>query len=221
MLEYPVMKMLKIAILAQLDSQTITEQLAPELRKRGHTVDILDLSTVKKDDFVTQSEIQSLAKYDLVYYRSGLDPNKNTSQIIELETFLLDCSTQTINLDYTKHPQIHSKTYEAQQAEKNGLAIPKSIYSLSVDFSEVKNRLGSPFVIKTDFGTNGTGVHLVDTETDFCKVLASYPNTKLLLQEFIPHDFEYRVHIMAGEVACIWKKAPPIDDFRSNEAQGR
>jgi len=37
---------------------------------------------------------------------------------------------------------------------------------------------------------------------------------------FISHDFEYRVHIMNGEVLCIWKKAPLAGDFRSNEAQG-
>lgn len=214
------MQLLKIAILAQLASPTITEQLAPTLRKRGHSVDVLDLSTVSDTDFINQPEIQSLGQYDLVYYRSGLNPDDDPERTIALEKFLHTTQTQTINLRYTEQPLANSKIYETQQAKKHGLLVPKSLYNKPQDFNTASAQLGLPLVIKTDLGTNGVGVHLVNNQTDYDQILATYPETPLLFQEFIAHDFEYRAYVIAGELICIYKKAPPQGDFRSNEAQG-
>jgi len=76
------MKQLKIAIFAQQDSATITEHLMPRLRERGHTVDIVDLSIISHEGFIEQPEIQALIEYDIVYYRSGLDPTINPKRVI-------------------------------------------------------------------------------------------------------------------------------------------
>ena len=214
------MKPLRIAIIAQLDSPTITGQLAPALHERGHVVDVFDISTVPEEDFVAQPQIQALAEYDLVYYRSGLTPEENATKIIALEAFLSTLPIKTVNLHYTKHPIASSKIYEAQQAEKYGLKVPTSIYSNPKNISEVSPHLALPFILKTDQGTHGTGVHLIKDAEAFIKVTQSYPNQQLLIQEFIPHDFEYRVHALAGEAIGIYKKSPPTGDFRSNVSQG-
>jgi glutathione synthase/RimK-type ligase-like ATP-grasp enzyme len=214
------MKLLRIAILAQLESQTITEQLAPRLQERGHTVDVLNLSEVSSENFIAQPEIDALRQYDIVYYRSGVNTDGSSDKIILLEEFLSENSIKTVNLHYTKHPQANSKTYEIQLAEENGLKTPKTSYSTSTNFETLKQDLGVPFIVKTDVGTNGIGVHLVNNSEEFDQVIICYPETQLIFQEFVPHDFEYRVHMMDGEVVCIYKKAPPEDDFRSNESQG-
>jgi len=213
-------KLLKIAILAQLDSQTITEQLAPRLREAGHQVDIIDLSIVPKDNFINQPEIQTLTHYDIVYYRSGLNPTDNSGPVMELEALLEKHQVHTINLHFTKHPYAHSKIYETKQAEKHGLAIPKSLYSPDDDFSSLSEQLGLPFVIKTEYGTGGKGVYLINDSEELTKVKKAHQETSLLYQSFIPHDFEYRVYMIDGVVICIYKKAPSKDDFRSNESQG-
>lgn len=214
------MKYLKIAILAQLDSPTITEQLAPVLRSRGHCVDILDLSAMPYEDFVAQPEIQALLGYDLLYYRSGLDHNGESKRVIELEEFLADSPVHTVNLQYAKHPLAHNKTYETKHAAESGLLIPKSVYEQTADFSTISTELGSPFISKTNYGTRGTGVHLVANTEEFEAVKKQHPNSELLHQEFITHDFEYRVHTLGGTVICISKKAPAEGDFRTNEALG-
>lgn len=213
------MKALKIAILAQLDSPTITQHLTPELEQRGHTVDIIDLSRVPYQDFVTQPEIQALATYDVVYYRSGLDPMEGKERIVALEQYLSQSTAHLVNLHFTKHTLAHSKTYESQLAQSSGLLTPRSVYT-SENFNTLQGTLGTPFITKTDQGTHGDGVHLVNTEAEFLAITEQYPDTQLLFQEFIAHDFEYRVHVMDGKAVCIWKKAPPENDFRSNEAQG-
>lgn len=222
------MKLFKIAIFAQLSSPTITEQLAPLLRQRGHTVDVLDLSAIPTKNFISDPLIQTLPNYDLVYYRSGLESdlsssfNSNYSEnlITQLETFLSSHQVKTVNLHYSKHPLANSKSYETQQAEKYGLLVPKTLYETTEDFSAIAESLGQPLVVKTDIGTNGNGVFLIENTDELSKMRSSNESQQLLYQAFIPHDFEYRVHVMAGEALCIWKKAPPDGDFRSNEAQG-
>lgn len=214
------MSHLRIAIFAQLNSPTITEQLAPVLRGRGHTVDVIDLSAMPIENFTNQPLIQSLTSYDLVYYRSGLETDISTKRVAALEAFLREHNIKTINLHYTEQPLANAKTYETETAEAHGLLVPKSLYRSPVDFTAISAALGVPFVAKTDFGTHGSGVKLIHTAAQLADMQEKYPHAQLLFQEFVPHDFEYRVHMNAGEVLCIWKKAPPKGDFRSNEAQG-
>ena len=61
---------------------------------------------------------------------------------------------------------------------------------------------------------------MVKDAKDFVRIQNLYPNKQLLYQSFIPHDFEYRVHVTDGAVDYVYKKAPADGDFRSNEAQG-
>jgi glutathione synthase/RimK-type ligase-like ATP-grasp enzyme len=194
------MKPLRIAILAQLDSPTITEQLAPLLRTRGHTVDILDLSTMPYKHLATEPAVQVLAAYDLIYYRSGLDYNGESIRVIQLESFLSNSEVKTVNLKYTQHPLAHSKTYETQHAEKNGLLIPKSVYDQTADYAAISAELGSPLISKTDYGTRGMGVHLVRSEEQFNAIQTQHDDMPLLHQAFIKHDFEYRVHTLGGKM---------------------
>ena len=215
------MKQLKIAIFAQQDSATITKHLTPLLRERGHIVDIVDLSILSKAGFIEQPEIQALTEYDIVYYRSGLDPSRDSGRVIQLEQLLKKHSVHTVNLHYTEHPLAHSKIYENQQAEKFDLTVPKSIYNQTgEDFTSISTQLGSPFISKTAFGTSGDGVHMVRSPEELTNIQAKYQDAELFYQEFIPHDFEYRVYIIAGKPVCCWRKTPPANDFRSNEALG-
>lgn len=213
------MKSLKIAILTHLESPTITAQLVPHLQSRGHHVDSIDLSALPDENVAQQPAIQALLEYDVVYYRSGLNPDKSPVRILQLEAFLRAHSIKTVNLHFTEHPHANSKIYEAKQADVYGLTIPKTVHKLE-DFSTLQESLGLPFIVKTDQGTQGSGVHMVKNETEFNEISQLYPTTQLLFQEFVPHNFEYRVFIIAGTVISYWKKAPAEGDFRTNEAQG-
>ena len=81
-----------------------------------------------------------------------------------------------------------------------------------------------PIILKTLRGSKGVGVLFVESEKgldSLCQVLYKQDeDADLLLQEFIPNEYDVRVLIMGGKVLANMKR-PVIDgDFRSNVSQG-
>ena len=214
------MKALNIAILAQLDSPTITQHLTPELKQRGHTVDIIDLSCVPHQDFETQPEIQALAAYDVVYYRSGLDPSESEGRIFKLESFIEQHSSiHGVNLQFTKHPLINSKQYQLETAHINGMETPHTIPLKQTSYAELADKFGNCFVIKPDSGTQGQNVKRIQSEQDWDEAIEQ--NTEdFICQSFIPHEFEYRAQTLGNDEMSLYKRVPPKGDFRSNISLG-
>jgi hypothetical protein len=76
--------------------------------------------------------------------------------------------------------------------------------------------LGLPVVIKPDIGCNGTGVHLVETESALDASLASFPRgVKLVLQRLIPFEGEAGIFYIrrpqdgAGHISSLTLKHAP------------
>jgi len=210
------MKKLKVAILSRIKSPSIINELAPELEKRGHTVDIIDVSVVPLNNFLTQPLIQKLISYDIVYYRSGL----SVDMIIFLEAFLREQNIKTVNLHFTAHPFANSKTYGTIVAERNGLNVPKTLFNTSANYETILETMGSPFVIKTNDGARGENVHLIYDEQKLQKIFTEETPDEYLYQSFIPHLCEYRVHTIEDSVAAMYKRTPAEGDFRSNVSLG-
>jgi ribosomal protein S6--L-glutamate ligase len=79
-----------------------------------------------------------------------------------------------------------------------------------------------PVIVKTRQGTHGTGVMLVDSAKAL-KSLAQYlhkSGEKFLLQEFIPHEFTYRILTLGDKVLAANKRSVGKTEFRSNAHAG-
>lgn len=210
------MKKLKIAILSKLVSPTVTHEFMPELEARGHAVTVIDMSIVPINGFSQHPLTVSLYEYDIVYYRTGL----SRDGAIFLEKLLKAKNVRAVNLHYLTHPFAHDKTYETHVASEAGLYVPITLTDCNQTFAYAAEILGSPFVAKPNFGTQGNGVKLIKNETDLLAYIEDTKDTKTLLQECIPHDCEYRVHTVGGKTEAMYKRTPAPGDFRSNVSTG-
>ena len=81
-----------------------------------------------------------------------------------------------------------------------------------------------PIILKTLRGSKGVGVLFVESERgldSLCQVLYKQDeDADLLLQEYIPNDYDVRVLILGGKVLANMKRPVIEGDFRSNVSQG-
>lgn len=208
--------MKNIAIIAEELSATVTNELTPELTARGHSVDVVDVSSVHIDTFFTNEIIQSLCSYDLVYYRTGLSPDITQS----LEKYLVKNNIPSINLNYIIHPFIDNKTYQILAASEESILVPMTLYDRKSSYRALEQHLGSKFIAKANISSQGREVRLIQNSTDLEKIAAVRIEREYFFQEYIPHEAEYRVHIVGNNAKAMYKRVPPPDDFRSNVSVG-
>ncbi len=81
-----------------------------------------------------------------------------------------------------------------------------------------------PIILKTLRGSKGVGVLFVESEKgldSLCQVLYKQDeDADLLLQEFIPNEYDVRVLVLGGKVLANMKRPVIEGDFRSNVSQG-
>jgi len=81
-----------------------------------------------------------------------------------------------------------------------------------------------PYIVKTLHGSKGIGVIFVESMPALTSMLQLIwkvnEDTEMILQEYIPVDFDIRVHVLGDEVIGAMKRYVVKDDFRSNYSQG-
>ncbi len=117
------------------------------------------------------------------------------------------------------------KTYIS--LKKVGAKQPKTLLvNLPEKSQGVYERLDTkfPVVLKTQLGTGGVGVVKLENETQLLATtqLIHKLNQErgMILQEFIPLEYDIRVIVLAGEIHGAMKRPTPKGDFRSNVHQG-
>jgi len=112
------------------------------------------------------------------------------------------------------------KTHELLSSA--GLPMPKTLlnFNKEISFDEVASKLGSPFIIKNNYGSRGEGVYLIHNDEELKDSLSQF-QSGYIFQEFINTSYgkDVRVHVIGGEViACVLRSSDK--DFRSNFSQG-
>ena len=80
-----------------------------------------------------------------------------------------------------------------------------------------------PIILKTLTGTQGVGVIKIESyEGLVATVQAMWKlNAELLIQEYMPSDFDVRTFIVDNKIYCQYKKNSQLSyDFRSNTHRG-
>ena len=97
------------------------------------------------------------------------------------------------------------------------LVYEKDILNVRVELDKIIDTLGLPFVIKSEYGSFGSGVYLVKSKEEAEKIIKLLKNNKFLMQKFISSSFgkDVRVIVIGGKVVAYYERYSS-QDFRSN-----
>lgn len=210
-------KLLRIAILARTESATVTDELAPVIRARGHTLDIIDLASVTLSMLADDPAIHALTSYDVVYYRTcGVYPTVPAL----LPEIMRQSGIPLLNGIQDIHAFFDRKTYQTALVSTHLNITPKTALDADKDFTRLTRTLGAPFVAKADISSQGRDVHLIHTAEELAALPPLQGDNLYLYQSYIPHSCDYRVHVLGSKAIATYARRPSEGDFRSNVSRG-
>ena len=122
---------------------------------------------------------------------------------------------------------VKDKLYSHQILAARNLPIPKTmLVKFPVNVDLVEQRLGFPVVVKTLYGSQGSGVFLCESKKQLTDLIQLVEVTKgsanIILQEFVhtSKGRDLRVFTIGGRaIACVERRAPE-GEFKANFSQG-
>ena len=129
-------------------------------------------------------------------------------------------SRQTINICTDKYrTALRLSDYGIRQPKTTLINDPEKS---AVAFDKLDTKM--PVIMKTLRGSKGVGVLFIESEKALDSIVQLIhkqdEDTDLLLQEYIPTDYDVRVLVLGGKVLATMKRPVIEGDFRSNVSQG-
>ena len=122
---------------------------------------------------------------------------------------------------------VKDKLYSQQILAQYDLPVPKTmLLKFPVDVELVAKHLGFPVIVKMLSGSQGSGVFLAHTKTQFLDLMHiienANKNANIILQEFIEssHGKDLRVFTVGGRVIGCMKRESSTGDFKANFSAG-
>jgi len=122
---------------------------------------------------------------------------------------------------------VRDKLYAQQVLVQRNLPVPKTILvKFPVNMELVEKYLGFPVIVKTVFGSKGTGVFLSEDRRSFKDLMqlleATKPNVNIILQETITSSLgkDLRVFVVGGKVVGCMQRTSKTDSFKANFSAG-
>lgn len=225
---------MKIAILTS--SPVENQKLVDTAINRGHECRIIDPR--KTYQFVSEHE----AGFDRLYYGTdGNEPERITAKSLdcvinrigsntEYSAAVLRFMTENLGIYCPNNPwgiiYAANKSWTLQRLSHAGIKVPRTIIAESpAHVKWIVDKIGSlPVIIKTNHGSKGKTVSIIDTKRSANSMFEFCVNTglKVLIEEYIESDSsDYRVWVVGDKVAVTMKRtAVDKDDFRANVSRG-
>ncbi len=168
-----------------------TLRLKDEAVKSGFGMDVFDAKELAKINFdVDISKYQTLfVRFCYPYYQ----------QVVELAERFAALGKPVIDSAVALGDIGQGKMQSYQKLAETGLPIPKTEWLENFQFSILRQaqdrffNFQTPKIIKWNYGFKGRQVYLAKNEKDLSKIFQKHPKDELLVQEFIPAVYEYKV----------------------------
>lgn len=195
--------------------------LKKKLEKMGIPTDIASFEEI--EIFIEKNSVKafiknkSLEKYSTIFLRR-VGNNRNLA-------FILSNIAKKNNLLCIDN--LYQNTNEASKLKQTAIlalenvSVPKTYFSSIYTKKSIANAqkfLGLPMVIKTSKSKKGLGVFLAKTKKEVLEIITKNPQGEIIIQEFIPNDFDYRILVLGNSIGCAIKRERPDkkNEFRNN-----
>jgi len=205
-----------IGVVSRLTSGTIDKELAQEARKRGHRYEQIVFDTVNITKVEKTFEALHLLDYDVLYYRTSL----GIVWARALQRYLLHSGRRAINLRAVELPFLGDKSLQTLAVATAGIRTPVTVLDATQSHDAIVEEVGTPFVAKANNSAQGRDVHLIHTEEEFKVLLKERQHTDYLYQEYVAHEYDCRIHLVAGKPVAGYRRMKMINDFRCNVSLG-
>lgn len=158
-----------------------TRRLIDEAAKIGMELEVLDVLELAERKFQID-----LNNYDALYIRQAYP---YFQQIVRLAQDFKKFGKRVIDGNIAEGDLGLGKMQTYTTLKRAGLPLPRT-WRLSK-----KERKGNifPCIIKWDYGFKGREVFLVKSQSQLARIEGKFPKAELLVQEFVPADYEYKV----------------------------
>lgn len=161
---------------------------------------------------------KSIDEYDLVIIREYKGHFLDLAYVVS--KFLEASGTKFINRNYLTYRPI-SKIAQAVLFHQHRVSFPATYFSLSPDFLEKQIAdLGYPVILKDTMGMHGSMNFLVQDRSQLHKHYSDNPDTKFIVQQFLPNDYDYRVLLMGDAEPIQIKRRGVAGSHLNNTSQG-
>ncbi|MAZ30400.1 hypothetical protein CL655_03940 [bacterium] len=199
-----------IGVITNLDTPPFQE-LKDTAWEYGVRLEKISPAHVTLSSFADSDFLHRLKQFDVIYYRTGL----RNSALEEVAYHMRKAGIPVLN-DGARHHALHKKIRQALIASRFNIPQPQTIWAQTIQFNEVADQLGVPFVVKPDEGSKGNAVALIESEKQLHDHLTQYHHKNFICQKYIEHATEYRVYTVNGKALASYKKQPGNNDFRAN-----
>lgn len=156
-------------------------------------------------DFITPRDENRIGEYDALFIRETTNVDHHTYRIAQAAEnqglLVIDSPTDIMRCS--------NKVYLHERLKLNGVDTPETRLILTqqpLDIDEIIESLGLPIIVKVPDGSFSIGVEKAKSreELEECIQRLGARSALLLLQEFMPTDFDWRIGIMDNQVlyAC-------------------
>ncbi|EKD39271.1 MAG: hypothetical protein ACD_75C00457G0004 [uncultured bacterium] len=154
-------------------------------------------------ELITADDSARLMEFDALFIRQTTAVNHITYQLAQkaqqADMVVIDDPTSIILCT--------NKVYLKELLDREKIPCPRSrlVFKTNpVSYEELCATLGSPMVVKVPDGSFSIGVTKVCTKAEYEQAIEElFPRSSILLvQEFVPTDFDWRIGVLGGE--CIY-----------------
>ena len=217
---------MKIAILSRNRRLYSTRRLISAARKRGHTVEVIDVlrcyMNIAPHDPQIHYRGKQLPEFDAVIPRIGASVTfYGTAVVRQFEMMEVYCLNESVAISRAR-----DKLRALQLLARKGIGMPVTGFAYAPDDTrDLMNIVGgAPMVVKLTEGTQGVGVVMCETDTAAESVIEAFRglDAHFLVQHFVQEagGSDIRCLVIGGKVVASMMRQAKSGEFRSNLHRG-